>query len=52
MTKDTALSQSIMLDVAGEEYFLTTFEEHDVGALQEVLSIDAVSDRLIRVPKP
>jgi len=49
---NTASSQSIKLDIPGEEYFLATFEEQDVEALQEVLSIDAVSDRLLKVPKP
>jgi hypothetical protein len=52
METDTASSRSIELNVPGEEYFLTTFEEHDIEALQEVLSIYSVSDRLIKVPKP
>lgn len=47
-----ALSQSFQLDVPGGEYFLTTFEEGDAEALQAVLAIDSVSDRLIRIPKP
>ncbi|PMD39142.1 acyl-CoA N-acyltransferase [Hyaloscypha variabilis F] len=47
-----ALSQSIKLDIPGGEYFLTTFEEHDAEAMHEVLAIDSVSDRLIRIPKP
>jgi len=49
---NTASSQPIKLDIPGGEYFLTTFEEHDAEALQETLSLDAVSDRLLKVPKP
>jgi hypothetical protein len=52
MGTDTASSQSIKLDIPGEEYFLTTFEEGDAKALHEVLSINSVSERLIRIPKP
>jgi len=47
-----ASSKSIKLDIPGGEYFLTTFEEHDAKGLQEILAIDSVSDRLIRIPKP
>ncbi|KAE9372327.1 acyl-CoA N-acyltransferase [Stipitochalara longipes BDJ] len=47
-----ASSQSIRLNIPGGEYFLTTFEENDAEALHEVLAIDSVSDRLIRIPKP
>jgi len=52
MELDVASSQIIKLDIPGGDYFLTTFEEHDAKALQEVLAIDSVSDRLIRIPKP
>jgi hypothetical protein len=52
MRTDTALSQSISLDIAGGEYSLTTFEEDDAKPLYDVLAIDSVSDRLIRIPKP
>lgn len=49
---DTSLRQSIRLDLPGDHYFLTTFEESDAAALYECLSLDAVSDNLISVPKP
>jgi hypothetical protein len=52
MAIDTAPSQSIRLDIPGGEYFLTTFEEGDAKALHEVLSINSVSERLIRIPEP
>jgi hypothetical protein len=46
-----AKSQSTKLDIPGGEYFLTTFEEHDAEVLHEVLAIDSVSGRPIRIPK-
>ena len=52
MRTDTALSQSISLDIPGGGYSLTTFEEGDAKPLHDVLAIDSVSDYLIRVPKP
>jgi hypothetical protein len=52
MRPDTASSQSIKLDIPGGEYFLTTFEESDANALHEVLAIDSICERLIRIPQP
>ncbi|KAF4633821.1 hypothetical protein G7Y89_g4294 [Cudoniella acicularis] len=50
---DTSVHQSIKLDIPGdEEYFLATFEKGDAEEMQKILSIDAVSDNLIAVPKP
>jgi hypothetical protein len=40
------------LDIPGEDYFLTTFEEHDVEAVQEIMAFDSVNNNLIAVPKP
>jgi hypothetical protein len=52
MKKDTALSQSISLDIPGGEYSLTTLEEGDAKSFYDVLAIDSVSDPLIRISKP
>jgi hypothetical protein len=40
------------LDISGEDYFLTTFEKHDVEAVQEIMAFDSVNNNLIAVPKP
>lgn len=52
VTLDTSLRQSVKLDIPGEDYFLTTFEEHDVEAVQEIMAFDSVNNNLIAVPKP
>jgi len=51
-TPDTSLRQSVKLDIPGEDYFLTTFEEHDVEAVREIMAFDGVNNNLIAVPKP
>jgi hypothetical protein len=49
---DTFYSLAIKLDVPSDEYYITTFMPGDEQALLDTLSIDAVNDNLILVPKP
>ena len=49
---DISLDQSIKLDIPEGDYFLTTIQENDIDAMQEILSIDSISDELVNVPKP
>jgi hypothetical protein len=49
---DTTLDRAIKLDTPNQEYYLTTWSTGDEQDVFEIMSIDAVNDRLLVVPKP